>query len=92
MLRHALPDTEVLITDPDPGRGHSAALTHALAAKGYAVSERRCRFNAVDAVPFRGRLLGYRRGALLLMAATVTPAAGSGRERSLPPQSGRLLL
>ena len=62
VLRHALPHTEVLITDP--GRGHSATLTRALAAQGYAVSERRCRFDALDAAPFRGRLLSYHRGTL----------------------------
>ena len=46
------------------GRSHDAALTRALAAQGYAVSERRCRFDALDATPFRGRLLSYRRGTL----------------------------
>ncbi len=58
VLRHALPDTEVLITDP--GRGNSAALTRALAAQGYAVTEQRCCIDT-DVITLRGRLLSYRR-------------------------------
>ena len=58
VLRHALPDTEVLITDP--GRGNSAMLTRALVAQGYAVAERPCHFGT-DIITLRGRLLRYRR-------------------------------
>lgn len=59
MLRHALPDAEVLITDP--GRGNSNPFTRALVAQGYTVTERRSRFDEKDIAPFRGRLLSYRR-------------------------------
>ena len=59
MLRHASADAEILITDP--GRGNSASFTRSLAGQGYAVSERRSRFNDTDVAPFRGRLLSYRR-------------------------------
>ena len=58
--RHALPDAEVLITDP--GRGNSAAFTRALASQGFTVNDLRGRFNEADAAPFRGRLLSYQRG------------------------------
>jgi predicted nicotinamide N-methyase len=59
--RHARVVSEVLFTDP--GRGNSAPFTRALAAQGYAVTERRCRMNADDVAPFRGRLLSYARAA-----------------------------
>ncbi len=61
IARHARPDAEVLITDP--GRGNSGPFTRALAAQGYAVSERRSRFDEHDIAPFRGRLLSYRRAS-----------------------------
>ncbi|MEG3190913.1 class I SAM-dependent methyltransferase [Lysobacter sp. D1-1-M9] len=61
LLRHAHVDAEVLITDP--GRGNSSLLTRALAAQGYSVTELRSRFDERDQLPFRGRLLSYRRGA-----------------------------
>lgn len=57
--RHANASSEIVITDP--GRGNSAPFTRALAAQGYVLDERRCRMNADDAPPFRGRLLGYTR-------------------------------
>ena len=63
MLRHALPDVEVLITDP--GRGNSTAFTRALSGQGYAVTELRSRFDKQDIAPFRGRLLSYRRGEVM---------------------------
>ena len=59
--RHAHDAAEVLITDP--GRGNSAPFTRALADQGFAVVEQRCRMNADDVAPFRGRLLSYRRAA-----------------------------
>lgn len=61
--RHALPDAEVLITDP--GRGNSAPFTRALAGQGFTVGELRSRFNETDVAPFRGRLLSYRRGNVM---------------------------
>ena len=64
MQRHASPDAELLVTDP--GRGNSAPFSRAMAAQGYEVTERRSRFNEKDVEPFRGRLLSYRRSALVL--------------------------
>lgn len=62
--RHARPDAEVLITDP--GRGNSAPFTRALADQGFTVGELRSRFNEADVAPFRGRLLSYRRGRVMV--------------------------
>lgn len=62
--RHALPDAEVLITDP--GRGNSAPFTRALADQGFTVIELRSRFDDADAAPFRGHLLSYRRGNVMM--------------------------
>lgn len=59
--RHAKPESQIVIADP--GRGNGGALTRALAAHGYAVSEHRCPFNPGDVAPFRGRLLYYARSA-----------------------------
>ncbi|MGV8932239.1 MAG: class I SAM-dependent methyltransferase [Luteimonas sp.] len=56
---HAFPASEILITDP--GRGNSMPFTRAVVAQGYTVTERRCRMNANDVPPFRGRLLSYGR-------------------------------
>ncbi len=64
MLRHASPDAQLLVTDP--GRGNSAPFSRAMAAQGYDVTEQRSRFNQKDVEPFRGRLLSYRRSALVL--------------------------
>jgi predicted nicotinamide N-methyase len=58
--RHAEQVAEILITDP--GRGHANTLSRALALQGYAMAEERSSFGAVDAPPYRGRLLRYRRG------------------------------
>jgi predicted nicotinamide N-methyase len=63
VYRHALPEAEVLITDP--GRGNSAPFTRALADQGFTVVELRSRFDARDMAPFRGRLLSYRRGDVM---------------------------
>lgn len=65
--RHANLVSEVLITDP--GRGNSTPFTRALLAQGYIVTERRCRMNATDTPPFRGRLLSYGRGEAVGMEA-----------------------
>jgi predicted nicotinamide N-methyase len=56
---HACAQAEVLISDP--GRNHANALTRLLAAQGFVQSERRCRFDAAESPPFRGRLLRYTR-------------------------------
>jgi predicted nicotinamide N-methyase len=66
--RHANLVSEVLITDP--GRGNSTPFTRALLAQGYDVTEQRCRMNATDAPPFRGRLLSYGRSEAIGMEAT----------------------
>jgi predicted nicotinamide N-methyase len=68
--RHAHLASEVLITDP--GRGNSAPFTRALATQGYSMNEERCRMNADDMAPFRGRLLSYRRADV-----ANTPAVGA---------------
>ncbi len=64
VLRHASPDAELLVTDP--GRGNSAPFSRAMALLGYEVTEQRRRFNEKDLQPSRGRLLSYRRSALVL--------------------------
>jgi predicted nicotinamide N-methyase len=66
MARHALPDAEVLVTDP--GRGNSAPFTRALEEQGYAVTEKRSPMNGEDAPPFRGRLLSYSRAVAVASA------------------------
>lgn len=58
--RHARPRAEVLITCP--GRGYRGRFSRALQAQGYRLTEKRRRFEAGEAPPFRGRLLRYRRG------------------------------
>ncbi len=58
--RHALPRSEIVITDP--GRGNGGAFGKAMALLGYEASEHRCRFKPEDVAPYRGRLLQYRRG------------------------------
>jgi len=72
---HANEVSELLITDP--GRGNSAPFTRALALQGYSVVEQRCRMNANDLEPFRGRLLRYSRG---VVQDTGTPDATSIEE------------
>lgn len=59
MHRHAHDDAEIVLADP--GRGNSAAFTRAMQAQGYAVDERRQRFEDTDREPFRGRVIRYRR-------------------------------
>jgi predicted nicotinamide N-methyase len=59
MQRHAHDDAEIVVADP--GRGNSAAFTRALQVQGYAVDERRQRFEDTDTEPFRGRVIHYRR-------------------------------
>ena len=60
--RHALPDAEVLVTDP--GRGNSARFSRLLGEQGFVMDELRCPMNDADPPPHRGRLLHFRRGQL----------------------------
>ncbi len=57
--RHAKDHAEIVIADP--GRGNSALMNRVLAAQGYAVEETRAAMAENEVVPFRGRLLTYRR-------------------------------
>lgn len=61
VARHALPEAEVVFSDP--GRGYSGAFTRALATQGFEVSETRGALEEDDTAPFRGRLLHFRRHA-----------------------------
>lgn len=60
VARHALPDAEVLVTDP--GRGNSARFSRLLASEGFVVESTQCPMDDADPPPHRGRLLHYRRG------------------------------
>jgi len=60
--RHALPDAEVLVTDP--GRGNSARFSRLLGEQGFTMEEVRCAVNDTDLAPYRGRLLHFRRGGI----------------------------
>lgn len=60
--RHALPDVDVVITDP--GRGNSTSFTRMLAGRGFRVESRPCPMNDADLPPHRGRLLHYTRRTL----------------------------
>ena len=60
--QHTHAESEVLITDP--GRGNSAPFTRALAEQGFFVEEERSPMDAADSVPYRGRLLHYRRASM----------------------------
>lgn len=57
--RHALPTSEVIVTDP--GRGHSAAFSRALEVQGYACTETRSAAPPGESPGRRGRLLHFRR-------------------------------
>jgi len=59
--RHALPDAEVVVTDP--GRGNSARFSRLLSMSGFSVNEERCPMDDHDVPPYRGRLLHYSRAA-----------------------------
>ena len=61
--RHATPDSEVWIVDPE--RGNRPAFTRLMAAQGYALAQTRLDTPATAAEPaYRGRLLTYRRSAV----------------------------
>lgn len=62
VIRHAKPTAEIITTDP--GRGVSAAFSRAMLAQGFRIEETRCRFNAADISPFRGRLISYLRSSM----------------------------
>lgn len=58
--RHAAPEAEVWIVDPD--RGNHPAFNRQMASAGFAVREERLdRVATVDALAYKGRLLRYRR-------------------------------
>jgi predicted nicotinamide N-methyase len=59
--RHALPDAEVLVTDP--GRGNSARFGRLLEAQHFTMASEPCPMDDNDTPPHRGRLLHFRRGA-----------------------------
>ena len=60
--RHATPDSEVWIVDPE--RGNRPAFTRLMAAQGYMMAQARLHTAARAAEPaYRGRLLTYRRSA-----------------------------
>lgn len=59
--RHALPDAQVVLTDP--GRGHSNRFSRMLASQGFGLAETRCPMDDNDVPPYRGRLLHYTRHA-----------------------------
>lgn len=60
--RHATPDSEVWIVDPE--RGNRPAFTRSMAMQGYALEQTRLDTAATAAQPaYRGRLLTYRRSA-----------------------------
>lgn len=61
VARHALPEAEVVFSDP--GRGYNGAFTRALALQGFEASESRGPLCDDETVPFRGRLLHFRRQA-----------------------------
>ena len=60
--RHATPDSEVWIVDPE--RGNRPAFTRLMEAQGYALAQTRLDSPATAVEPaYRGRLLTYRRNA-----------------------------
>lgn len=67
MERHAMPASELLITDP--GRGNVGSFSRAMAAQGYAVDEAYGLFDDEGDAPGRGRLLRYTRHAVTAPAA-----------------------
>jgi predicted nicotinamide N-methyase len=57
--RHAMPDAEVLIVDPD--RGNRPAFTRRMHALGFALQQTRLSTPEADGRPYRGRMLHYSR-------------------------------
>lgn len=67
--RHATPDSEVWIVDPE--RGNRPAFTRLMTALGYTVAQTRLDTAATAAEPaYRGRLLSYRRSGGQAAVAT----------------------
>lgn len=60
--RHAQASVEVVIVDPD--RGNRPAFNRGMQALGFERSERAVRALPGSGLPYKGRLLSYRRGAL----------------------------
>ena len=60
--RHALPDAEVMVTDP--GRGNSTRFGRLLEVQGFHVEAERCPMDDADLPPHRGRMLHFRRGVI----------------------------
>lgn len=56
---HARPSAEVIVIDP--GRTHRRAFTDAMAQHGFDCAPSRIEYQRIDAAPFRGHLLHYRR-------------------------------
>ena len=64
IARHAMPQAEVWIVDPD--RGNRPAFNRLMAAQGFVVQEERLDLPATsDAVAYKGRLLRYRRAGIV---------------------------
>lgn len=59
IARHALPEAEVLVTDP--GRGNSARFGRLLATQGFDMDTEHCPMDDADPPPHRGRMLHFRR-------------------------------
>ena len=57
--RHALPQAQVMLTDP--GRGSSNRFSRMLAAQGFSLAESRAPMDDEDVAPYRGRMLHYTR-------------------------------
>jgi predicted nicotinamide N-methyase len=58
--RHAMPDAEVVIVDPD--RGNRSAFTHRMAAQGFTLRATRMSAPDANSGAYKGRLLQYKRG------------------------------
>lgn len=61
--RHAMPDAEVLIVDPD--RANRSAFSQRMAAQGYALHTHSLSSPDAGSGPYKGRLLQYTRGLAL---------------------------
>ncbi|MDQ5942638.1 MAG: hypothetical protein QG572_1454 [Pseudomonadota bacterium] len=61
VARHAMPDAEVLIVDPD--RGNRPAFTRRMDRLGFDLHQTALRTPEADGLPYRGRLLRYVRSA-----------------------------
>lgn len=71
--RHAAPQAEVLIIDPD--RSNRSAFTRCMAQSDFALTETAIVTPLSDGTPYRGRLLRYRRDACVTEAVTIAGLA-----------------